>query len=64
MEEKRRNKENIEFTRSMELDDAYNEYQFRIFDQQDYEAQDLRNREIDFQNQKQTLREILPENSG
>ena len=55
MEDKRRNKESIEFTRSMELDDAYNEYQFRIFDQQDYEAQDLRNREIDFQNQKANL---------
>ena len=50
MSEKQRSKESIEFTRSRELDDAYNEYQFRIFDQQDYEANDLRNRELDYQN--------------
>ena len=38
-----------------EKDDAYNEYQFRIFDQQVYETQDLQNREFDFQNQKANL---------
>ncbi|GIR91389.1 MAG: hypothetical protein CM15mP91_1590 [Chloroflexota bacterium] len=38
-----------------EKDDAYNEYQFRIFDQQAYETQDLQNREFDFQNQKANL---------
>ena len=38
-----------------EKDDAFNEYQFRIFDQQAYETQDLQNREFDFQNQKANL---------
>ena len=38
-----------------EKDDAFNEYQFRIFDQQAYETQDLQNRELDFQNQKANL---------
>ncbi|MEC7157080.1 MAG: hypothetical protein VXW63_03095 [Chloroflexota bacterium] len=38
-----------------EKDDAFNEYQFRIFDQQAYEIQDLQNREFDFQNQKANL---------
>ena len=55
MEEKRRNKESIEFTRSRELDDAYNEYQFRIFDQQDTEANDYRNRERVHENNKANL---------
>jgi len=32
------------------VDDAYNEYQQRLFDQLDYEANDLRNRELDYQN--------------
>ena len=50
IQEKQRSKESIEFTRSRELDDAYNEYQQRLFDQLDYEANDLRNRELDYQN--------------
>ena len=50
MEEKQSSRESIEFTRNRELDDAYNEYQFRVFDQLDWESNDLRNREIDYQN--------------
>ena len=59
MEEKQRYKENIEFTRNIELDDAYNEYQFRIFDQQDTEANDYRNRELRYENEKSNLQRDL-----
>ena len=38
-----------------EKDDAFSEYQFRIFDQQAFETQDLQAKEFNFQNEKANL---------
>ena len=47
-----------------EKDDAFNEYQFRIFDQQAYETQDLQKIESSIsKTKKRILKEILPEKS-